>query len=194
LTRTLVGRRLRPDTRSIGFGAKVAKEDPVGNDELLAALEPDDLQRFGLIPEFIGRLPVVTFLHELDADSLKRILVEPRNALTKQYRKLFGYQGVDLEFSEESLDFLAEDAVRRGTGARGLRSVMEALLRETMFTMPSEPRLQRCIVEVRESTTIDEESGEPMRELWVKPELGDQSREERIMAAEEKSSAKESVA
>lgn len=192
----LVGKRLRPDTRGIGFGAKVAKEEPVGNDELLAALEPDDLQRFGLIPEFIGRLPVVTFLHELDAESLKRILVEPRNALTKQYRKLFGYQGVDLEFSEEALNFLAEDAVKRGTGARGLRSVMEGLLRETMFTMPSEPRLQRCIVEVRDSDVVDEESGEPIRELWVKPEMGEQSREERlsVMAESAQSATKESVA
>jgi ATP-dependent Clp protease ATP-binding subunit ClpX len=162
----LIGKRLRPTNTGIGFGAKVVAEDPIGNDELLAALEPDDLQRFGLIPEFIGRLPVVTFLNELDVESLKRILVEPRNALTKQYRKLFSYQGVELEFSDAALTFMAEDAVKRGTGARGLRSVMEALLRETMFTMPSQKNLRRCLVVVGEDNDgnsvlrVDYDSGD----------------------------------
>ncbi|MDO6805983.1 ATP-dependent Clp protease ATP-binding subunit ClpX, partial [Wenyingzhuangia sp. 1_MG-2023] len=93
----------------------------------LVALQPDDLLQFGLIPEFIGRFPVITFLQDLDVDSLKRILTEPRNALTKQYRQLFAFQNVGLDFTEESLTFIAKEAVKRGTGARGLRGMMESM-------------------------------------------------------------------
>lgn len=144
----VVSRRLKPKNSGIGFNASYDEGTQFSNDQLLSELQPDDLQRFGLIPEFIGRLPVITFLHELDAQSLKRILVEPRNALTRQYRQLFAYQNVDLTFTDEALTFLAEDAVRRGTGARGLRSVMESLLQETMFRIPSIKGLKECIVDL----------------------------------------------
>jgi ATP-dependent Clp protease ATP-binding subunit ClpX len=151
----LVGKRLRPRQTSIGFSAKIEEDVNYGSDELLAALQPDDLQKFGLIPEFIGRFPIITFLQELDVASLRRILQEPRNALTRQYQQLFSFQGVGLEFSDESLTFIAEEAVKRGTGARGLRAMMEALLRTTMFDLPSEPELSICQVRV------EDEAGTP---------------------------------
>lgn len=144
----LVGKRLKPRQTGIGFSAKIEEDVVYGSDELLAALQPDDLQKFGLIPEFIGRFPIITFLQELDVESLRRILQEPRNALTRQYQQLFSFQGVGLEFSDSSLTFIAEEAVKRGTGARGLRAMMESLLRSTMFDLPSEPDLSRCEVVV----------------------------------------------
>lgn len=144
----LVSKRLQPKQSGIGFNAPLRTERTINNNELLAALQPDDLQRFGLIPEFIGRFPVVTFLQELDADALKRILVEPKNALVKQYRRLFAYQKVGLEFTEESIDFIAHQAVQRGTGARGLRALLETTLSETMFELPTLEGLEMCRVEL----------------------------------------------
>jgi len=152
----LVGKRLQPGDAGIGFNAPLRQENEFSNDELLAALHPDDLQRFGLIPEFIGRFPIVTFLKELDVEALKRILVEPRNALVKQYRRLFSYQGVELEFSDEAIGFIAARAVERGTGARGLRALLESTLSHTMFELPSLPQLASCRVEL-----AAEEQGEP---------------------------------
>ena len=148
----VVSKRLRPANTGIGFNAPIQQGTPLSNDELLAGLQPDDLQQFGLIPEFIGRFPIVTFLHELDVASLKRILLEPRNALTKQYRQLFQFQGVELEFSPEALDHIASQAVKRGTGARGLRSILETLLRATMFDLPSKVGLSKCVIEVQSDT------------------------------------------
>lgn len=144
----VVSKRLQPKASGIGFNAPIRVERDISNNELLAALQPDDLQRFGLIPEFIGRFPVVTFLQELDAEALKRILVEPKNALVKQYRRLFSYQDVDLTFSDEAIAFIAEQAVARGTGARGLRALLETTLCETMFELPGLQGLQQCRVEV----------------------------------------------
>lgn len=147
----VVSKRLQPVQSGIGFNAPLRKECEFSNNELLAALQPDDLQRFGLIPEFIGRFPVVTFLQELDVESLKRILVEPKNALVKQYRRLFSYQGVELEFSDEAIQYIAEQAVERGTGARGLRALLETTLTETMFELPTIENLLSCRVDVTES-------------------------------------------
>lgn len=146
----VVSKRLQPVQSGIGFNAPLRKECEFSNNELLAALQPDDLQRFGLIPEFIGRFPVVTFLQELDVESLKRILVEPKNALVKQYRRLFSYQNVDLEFSDAAIEFVAEQAVERGTGARGLRALLETTLSETMFDLPTVENLLSCCVDVNE--------------------------------------------
>jgi ATP-dependent Clp protease ATP-binding subunit ClpX len=142
----LISSRLRPPVVSIGFNAKVERAPAVTNDELLAALQPEDLHQFGLIPEFVGRFPIITFLHELDVDSLKSILREPRNALTKQYHQLFFMQGVELSFSEEAISLIAQQAVKRGTGARGLRAIMETLLCNTMFNLPTTPNLTSCVV------------------------------------------------
>jgi ATP-dependent Clp protease ATP-binding subunit ClpX len=146
----LIGARLRPAKTGIGFNVRYEAGPAFSNDQLLAALQPDDLQQFGLIPEFVGRFPIITFLQEMDEASLKRILLEPRNALTRQYRQLFAYQGVELEFTDQSLTHIAQDAVKHGTGARGLRSILENLLRSTMFMLPSAPDLRRCVVEVVE--------------------------------------------
>lgn len=140
--------RIRPRQSSIGFLNSPTDEAPPVN-ELLSALQPDDLQKFGLIPEFIGRFPVITFLQELDVDTLIRILTEPRNALVKQYRQLFAYQGVTLDITDEAIRFVAEQAVERHTGARGLRAVLEAALRSTMFSMPSTSGLRRCVLQLR---------------------------------------------
>ena len=128
----------RKEKGGIGFGAEVkAKTDGKAIGETLKNVEPDDLVKFGLIPEFIGRLPIVATLQELDADSLVKILTEPKNALTKQYNKLLMLEGVQLEFRKDALLAIATKAMERGTGARGLRSILEELLLETMYTLPS---------------------------------------------------------
>jgi ATP-dependent Clp protease ATP-binding subunit ClpX len=150
---TLVGSRVHPRGSAIGFHARPQQQAPSIN-ELLAALLPDDLHEFGLIPEFIGRFPIITFLRELDHATLLRILSEPRNALVKQYQQLFAYQGVKLEFSEAALGHIADQALLRRTGARGLRAVMEGALQRTMFEMPAQPQLRSCLLD------LDEEGSE----------------------------------
>ena len=175
----LISKRLQPPKSGIGFSAPIETGKAISNEQLLAALQPDDLLQFGLIPEFIGRFPIITFLQDLDVDSLKRILLEPRNALTKQYKQLFAFQNVDLDFSEPSLTFIAQEAVKRGTGARGLRGMMESLLLSTMFDLPSRPELNRCIVDVtandegKDQLQVREEfaDGKVLEELLSTPEL-----------------------
>lgn len=130
----------------IGFGAAVKdrEEKPAG--DVLRQVEPDDLMRFGLIPEFIGRLPVVASLDELDIEALVRILTEPKNALTKQFAKLFDMEGSSLEFRKDALEAIASEALKRKTGARGLRSIMEGILMETMFDLPSHKNVVKVTV------------------------------------------------
>jgi len=147
----LISSRVRPPETAIGFHSKPEQEKPSVN-ELLENLLPDDLQSFGLIPEFIGRFPTTTFLQELDVDALLRILTEPKNALVKQYRQLFAYQGVALEVTDEALQYIAEEAIYRKTGARGLRSVLESALHKTMFEMPSTPGLRKCVLQLTQDT------------------------------------------
>lgn len=139
--------RVKPRDTSIGFHSRAEQSNPDVN-ELLENLLPDDLQGFGLIPEFIGRFPITTFLQALDVAALLRILTEPKNALVKQFRQLFAYQGKTLEVTDRALHHIAQEAVDRNTGARGLRSVMEAALHKTMFDMPSQPGLRGCILDV----------------------------------------------
>ncbi|MBB3033510.1 ATP-dependent Clp protease ATP-binding subunit ClpX [Alteriqipengyuania lutimaris] len=126
----------RLQKRSIGFGAHVADPDKRRIGELLEKSEPEDLLKFGLIPEFVGRLPVIASLHDLDVDALVTILQEPKNAIVKQYAKLFELEGVDLTFNDEALRAIAERAIKRKTGARGLRSIVEGLLLDTMYDLP----------------------------------------------------------
>lgn len=114
---------------------------------LFEETHPDDLRHFGLIPELIGRFPVMTALRDLDEAALVRILIEPRNALVRQYQQLFDFEGVKLEFSPEALTAIARKAIERGTGARGLRSVLEALLRRTMFDLPSKVEIAKCRID-----------------------------------------------
>ena len=136
----------RMDRRAMGFHADVASRDSKKLDETLRQVLPQDLIKFGLIPEFIGRVPVVTTLNELDKEALIRILKEPRNALIKQYRKLFAYDDVKLSFEDDALEAIADLAVARKTGARGLRSIMEKVMMDVMFTIPSDKSIKECVI------------------------------------------------
>jgi len=131
---------------SIGFGATVADPEDRRTGEILRGVEPDDLQRFGLIPEFIGRLPVVASVTNLDKTSLVQILTEPRNALVKQYNRLFSMDGVELEFTETALVAIADQAILRGTGARGLRAIMEEVLLPVMYDIPSRTDVAKVVI------------------------------------------------
>ncbi|HCM64625.1 MAG TPA: ATP-dependent Clp protease ATP-binding subunit ClpX [Morganella sp. (in: Bacteria)] len=161
----VVGQRL--NTRSgIGFGAEVrGDKDKATEGELLAQVEPGDLIKFGLIPEFIGRLPVVATLGELNEDALIQILQEPKNALTKQYQALFNIEGVELEFRREALIAIAEKAMKRKTGARGLRSIVEAALLNTMYDLPSMENVEKVVIDENVITN----QTEPML-IYRKPE------------------------
>lgn len=131
---------------SIGFGADVRNTDEVKPGEMFRMLEPEDLLKFGLIPEFIGRLPVIATLDDLDEDALKNILTEPKNALTKQYRKLFEMEGVELKFTDDALSAIATKAIARKTGARGLRAIMEEALMELMYDIPGMENVNEVII------------------------------------------------
>ncbi|MBB6426003.1 ATP-dependent Clp protease ATP-binding subunit ClpX [Sphingopyxis sp. JAI128] len=130
----IIGDRLQG--KSIGFGAHVAGPDERRQGEVLKNIEPEDLLKFGLIPEFVGRLPVIATLEDLDIDALVKILGEPKNALVKQYKKLFDLEDVSLTFTDDALVAVAKKAIERKTGARGLRSIVEAILLDTMFDLP----------------------------------------------------------
>ena len=132
--------------RAIGFGAPTEKADKREREEILAQLQPEDLLKYGFIPEFIGRLPIVVTLHPLDEGDIVRILTEPKNALVKQYQKFFSLDNVELVFETGSLKAIAELAVDRGTGARALKSIIEEVLLETMFEIPSRPEIKRCTI------------------------------------------------
>ncbi|MBL61700.1 MAG: ATP-dependent Clp protease ATP-binding subunit ClpX [Candidatus Pelagibacter sp.] len=131
---------------SIGFGAKIKNKINKGVGELMKNVEPEDLLKFGLIPEFIGRLPIISTLEDLDEDSLVKILEEPRNSLTKQYNKLFEIEGAKLTFAKDALKAIAQKAIKRKTGARGLRSIIEEVLLETMFDLPSIDGVEEVIL------------------------------------------------
>jgi ATP-dependent Clp protease ATP-binding subunit ClpX len=131
---------------SIGFGAKIKNKIEKGAGELMKDVQPEDLLKFGLIPEFIGRLPIISTLEDLDEESLVKILEEPKNSLTKQYSKLFEIEGVKLSFAKDALKAIAQKAIVRKTGARGLRSIIEEVLLETMFDLPSIEGVEEVMV------------------------------------------------
>lgn len=140
--------RARTEKGGIGFSAEIkSKKEDQALGEALLEVEPEDLVRFGLIPEFIGRLPVVATLTHLDEDALIEILTQPKNALTKQYGRLFEMEGVELEFREEALRAIAKKALERKTGARGLRSIMESILLDTMYEIPSLNQVIKAVVD-----------------------------------------------
>lgn len=144
---SLVDRRLQPEKTGIGFHVQLpSKADQQDKDKIFHETHPDDLKHFGLIPEFIGRFPVIASLEQLDVEALVSILTQPRNALVRQYSQLFSYDHVELEFTPEALTAIAEQALARGTGARGLKGVLENLLQKTMFDLPSHKNIGRCIV------------------------------------------------
>ncbi|MCV0413710.1 MAG: ATP-dependent Clp protease ATP-binding subunit ClpX [Brevundimonas sp.] len=136
----------RGEGASIGFGAKVKEIDERRTGEILKQVEPDDLMRFGLIPEFIGRLPVLATLEDLDETALVTILTEPKNALVKQYKRLFEMENVELTFTDDALSAVAAKAIKRKTGARGLRSILEGILLETMFELPTFEGVEEVVV------------------------------------------------
>jgi len=136
------------ESSGIGFGAKLKSQDEKENlSKLLGDVEPEDLIKYGLIPEFIGRLPVVATLEELDEDALVQILVEPRNAITKQFKKLFDMEEVELEFRPDALTAIARKAIKRKTGARGLRTIVESVLLDIMYDLPSMENVSKVVVD-----------------------------------------------
>ncbi len=139
--------RDRSEKGGIGFGAQVKSKNSKDVGQTLKDLETEDLVKYGLIPEFVGRLPVVATLEELDKPALVAILNEPKNSLVKQYRKLFDMEGVEIDFRDDALEAVAEKAMERKTGARGLRSIMESVLLDTMFTLPSETEVAKVVVD-----------------------------------------------
>jgi ATP-dependent Clp protease ATP-binding subunit ClpX len=139
--------RNRTEQAGIGFGAEVKSRDSKDVSETLRMIEPEDLIKFGLIPEFVGRLPVVATLHELDEAALMEILVEPKNALIKQYQKLFAMEGAELEVRPQALQAIARRALKRKTGARGLRSILESVLLDTMYELPNMENVSKVVVD-----------------------------------------------
>lgn len=136
----------RTGKKSLGFGAEIKsrQEKPIG--EILRQIMPEDLLKYGLIPEFVGRLPIVVTLDPLDEEALVKILTEPRNALVKQFHKLIGLDGVELEFTPEALKLIARKAIKRKTGARGLRSIIEDFMLDVMFELPSQEDIKKCVI------------------------------------------------
>ncbi len=143
---------------SIGFGADVRSSDERKTGEILREIEPEDLLKFGLIPEFVGRMPVLATLEDLDKDHLVEILTKPKNALVKQYQRLYSMENVNLSFTDGALDTIAEKAVERKTGARGLRSIMETILLDSMFELPSTDNVEEIVI----NQEVVEGNAEPM--------------------------------
>jgi ATP-dependent Clp protease ATP-binding subunit ClpX len=144
--------RSRSEKGGIGFGAEVKSRDASNISDILKQVEPEDLIKFGLIPELIGRLPVLATLRELDEVALVEILIEPKNALVKQYQKLFSMEGVELEIRPSALQAIARKALKRKTGARGLRSILENVLLDTMYELPTMENATKVVVD---ETTIE---------------------------------------
>jgi ATP-dependent Clp protease ATP-binding subunit ClpX len=140
----IIASRLRK--RAVGFGAEIRRRGELSLGEILAEVEPQDLLKFGLIPEFVGRLPVIATLGELDEDALVRVLTEPRDSLVKQYQRLFEIEKVHLRFTDGALRAIAQEAISREMGARGLRAVMERLMLDVMFELPSQEYVKECII------------------------------------------------
>jgi len=148
----------RQESGSMGFTAQLAERGKKNVGELLRAVLPQDLMKFGLIPEFIGRVPVVVSLDELDRDALMRILTEPKNAIVRQYQKLFEMDGVNLTFDQDALEAVADRTIERGTGARGLRAILEKAMRDIMFEIPSDEKIREC----RITREVVEGTGKPV--------------------------------
>jgi ATP-dependent Clp protease ATP-binding subunit ClpX len=136
----------RIGVKNMGFGAEIKRKSEKKMGQILAEVQPQDLLKFGLIPEFVGRLPIITTLNELDEGALVEILTRPRNALVKQYEKLFEMEGVKLKFTDAALNAVAKEALRRKSGARGLRAILENLMLDVMFELPGQDNVRECII------------------------------------------------
>jgi len=160
--------RNRSEQGGIGFSAEVkSKDDSADLIEIMANVEAEDLVKYGLIPEFVGRLPVIAMLEELDEDALVTILKEPKNALVKQYQKLFEMENVELEFRDDALLKIARKAMERKTGARGLRTIMEQILLDTMYTLPSDENIEKVVID---AGVVDGQT-KPLMVLRSEPQL-----------------------
>ena len=160
----------RTGEKAIGFGSQIKSKKEVKQFEIFQELLPQDLLKFGLIPEFIGRLPIIATLKELDKEALVKILVEPKNALIKQYKKLFQIDDVELVFEHDAIEAIVAKAIERKTGARGLRSIIEEIMRDIMFEIPSKPDISKCIIS-RETVLNKTEPKIELRELQEKAEM-----------------------
>jgi len=166
----------------MGFGAEVKGKHDQTDAEIMSQVRPEDLLKFGLIPEFIGRLPVLVTLNSLDEEALMRILTEPKNALARQYSKLLSFDDVELEFTPDALRAIAKQALARKSGARGLRAIIEGVMMDTMYELPSMEGVKKCII-TRESV----EDGEKPRLIFAQPEA---LPEEKALPAPKKAKAK----
>ena len=146
----------RTGKKGMGFGAQIESKKELEKYKIFEELLPQDLLKFGLIPEFVGRLPIIATLRELDKDALINIVTEPKNALTKQYKKLLELDGVELEFEQEALEAIVDKAIERSTGARGLRSIIEDIMRDIMFDIPTNPKIEKCIIT---KDTVEKKTG-----------------------------------
>jgi ATP-dependent Clp protease ATP-binding subunit ClpX len=140
----IIARRIGKN--AVGFGAEMHSKHSIAGAEMLADVMPEDLLNFGLIPEFIGRLPVISAVHQLRREDLVQILTEPKNALAKQYQRFFGYDNIELVFTDDAMWEIADKALERETGARGLRSIIEAALLDVMFELPSRRDVTKCVI------------------------------------------------
>jgi len=136
----------RVGKKTIGFGAKIESKKEIDKSVIFEQLLPQDLLKFGLIPEFVGRLPIIATLKELGREELKEVVTKPKNAIIKQYKKLVELDNVQLEFEEEALNLIVDRAIERKTGARGLRSIIEEIMRDIMYDIPSNPKIEKCII------------------------------------------------
>ena len=134
------------DRKSIGFNAEIKEKAEYEESVLLSQVQPEDLVKFGLIPEFVGRVPITVSLEGLDEDALIRILKEPKNAIIKQYQKLFDLDGVELSFEEDAIAEVAHQAYAKKTGARGLRAILERIMTDVMFDIPSDETIEKCVI------------------------------------------------
>ena len=136
----------RLDKRSLGFGAEIQSKKERNVGELMKEIQPQDLLKFGIIPELVGRMPIITTLESLDRDQMMKILIEPKNALVKQYQKLMEYDDVELEYTHDALEAVADRAVERGIGARGLRAILEEIMTQVMYDVPSDPTIAKVTI------------------------------------------------
>ena len=179
--------RDRTGKKSIGFGSKIESTKDISKYEVFKDLLPQDLLKFGLIPEFIGRLPIVATLQELDRNALIEILKEPKNSLIKQYQKLFEIDGVELIFEEDALGAIVDKAIERKTGARGLRSIIEERMRDIMFDIPSNPNIEKCIITKR--TILDNEAPDIVVNNNKQKETKSKKKKRQVPQSEEKETA-----
>jgi ATP-dependent Clp protease ATP-binding subunit ClpX len=145
----------RIGVKALGFAAEIRKREERKLGEILVQVQPEDLIKFGMIPEFVGRLPVVATLHELTENELLAIMLEPKNALVKQYQRLFGMEDVTLRFTEGSLQAVAREAMKRNSGARGLRSILENIMLDIMYEIPSQPDIRECVISEEVVTNME---------------------------------------